>query len=257
MEKVAFTGSTAAGEKIGAICGSQIKRCSLELGGKSAAIILPDADLAGTIEGLRYASFFSSGQSCVLMSRILVPRARHDEFVVALVDMVARLKVGDPSDPETFIGPMVAERQRQRVANYIELGIAEEATVAIGGPGMPDGIRQGAYVQPTVFTNVDNRMHIAQEEIFGPVIVVIPYDDIEEAIRIANDSPYGLAGAVWTSDREAGLAVARRVRAGFLNISGKGPDFLAPFGGFKRSGIGREFGTVGLGEYAELKAITL
>jgi aldehyde dehydrogenase (NAD+) len=257
VDKVAFTGSTAAGKRLGAVCGGQIKRCSLELGGKSAAIILPDADLGETVNGLRYGSFSNSGQSCALMSRILVPRARHDEFVDALVEMVAGLKVGDPSDPETFIGPMVAERQRKRVANYIDLGIAEGATVAIGGPGMPEGITRGAYVRPTVFTNVDNSMRIAREEIFGPVVVVIPYDDVEDAIRIANDSPYGLAGAVCTSDREAGLAVARRVRAGFFSINGKGPDFLAPFGGFKQSGIGREFGAEGLREYSELKAITL
>jgi acyl-CoA reductase-like NAD-dependent aldehyde dehydrogenase len=257
VDKVAFTGSTLAGRRIAAICGEQIKRCTLELGGKSAAIVLPDADLAETVDGLRYACFFNSGQSCVVTSRVLVPRFRHDEIVGALVEMVARLKVGDPNDPETFIGPMVAERQQKRVAGYIDLGIAEGATAAIGGSGLPEGIAKGAYVRPTVFTGVDNRMRIAREEIFGPVLVVIPYDDVEDAIRIANDSPYGLAGAIWTSDREAGLAVARRVRAGFLNINGKGPDFLAPFGGFKQSGIGREFGAEGLKAYSELKAVTL
>jgi aldehyde dehydrogenase (NAD+) len=257
VDKIAFTGSSAAGKRIAAVAGERLKRVTLELGGKSAAIVLRDADFAATAQSLRSASFLNAGQSCVAQTRVLVPADRYDEFVAALVAVVAAMRVGAPADPETFIGPLVAERQRKRVEDYIDLGIAEGATVAIGGPGMPEGVARGAYVKPTVFTHVDNAMRIAREEIFGPVVCVIAYDDVDDAIRIANDSPYGLSGSVWTSDPEQGLAVARAVRTGTISVNGKAPDALAPFGGYKESGIGREKGPVGLGHYVELKTISV
>src|SRR4051794_28654792 len=255
VDKVAFTGSTAAGRAIASICGEQLKRVSLELGGKSAAIILDDADLGATMEGLKFASLMNNGQACVAQTRILASRAKYDEVVDALVETVSGMTVGDPNDPATEIGPLVAQRQQERVEKYIALGQEEGARVALGGNGMPNGLSSGWYVRPTVFADVDNRMRIAQEEIFGPVLSVIAYDDVDDAVRIANDSDYGLAGTVWTGDREAGLDVARRVRAGTYGVNTYTMDFAAPFGGFKSSGIGREFGPEGLAQYTELKSI--
>ncbi|MDQ1534121.1 MAG: aldehyde dehydrogenase [Actinomycetota bacterium] len=257
VDKVAFTGSTAAGRKIGAICGEQLKRCSLELGGKSAAIILDDADLAATVEGLKFASLMNNGQACVAQTRILASRKRYDEVVEALSAMVGGLKVGDPADATTEVGPLVAERQQERVEKYIALGQEEGARVAVGGNGRPEGegTDKGWYVRPTVFAGVDNNMRIAREEIFGPVIAVIPYDDERQAVSIANDSEYGLAGSVWTADMGKGMDIARRVRAGTFGVNQYTMDFIAPFGGYKASGIGREFGREGLEEYLELKSI--
>ncbi|NHC25423.1 aldehyde dehydrogenase [Nocardioides sp. IC4_145] len=255
IDKVAFTGSTAAGRKIAAVCGEQLKRVSLELGGKSAAIVLDDADLAATMEGLKFVALMNSGQACVAQTRILASRANYDAVVGALAETVSGMVVGDPADPATEIGPMVARRQQERVEKYIALGQEEGARVVVGGNGMPDGLDRGWYVRPTVFADVDNRMRIAQEEIFGPVLSVIAYDDVDDAVRIANDSDYGLAGTVWTGDPDAGLDVARRVRAGTYGVNTYTMDFAAPFGGFKASGIGREFGPEGLAQYTELKAI--
>ena len=255
VDKVAFTGSTAAGRKIAAVCGEQLKRVSLELGGKSAAIVLDDADLAATMAGLRVTALMNSGQACVAQTRILASRANYSTVLDALVETVKSMPVGDPMDPATEIGPLVAQRQQERVEKYIALGQEEGARVALGGNGMPDGLSSGWYVRPTVFADVDNRMRIAQEEIFGPVLSVIAYDDVDDAIRIANDSDYGLAGTVWTTDQDAGMSVARRVRAGTYGVNTYTMDFAAPFGGFKASGIGREFGPEGLAQYTELKAI--
>ena len=257
IDKVAFTGSTAAGRKIAAVCGEQLKRVSLELGGKSAAIVLDDADLTTAIEGLKFTALMNSGQACVAQTRILASRANYDNVVDALAEAVSAMQVGDPMDPATEIGPMVAQRQQERVEKYIALGQEEGARLVIGGNGMPDGISQGWYVRPTIFADVDNRMRIAREEIFGPVLSVIPYDDVDDAVRIANDSDYGLAGTVWTGDQAAGLDVARRVRAGTYGVNTYTMDFSAPFGGFKASGLGREFGPEGLGQYTELKSIYL
>ncbi|NYI75663.1 aldehyde dehydrogenase [Nocardioides panzhihuensis] len=257
VDKVAFTGSTAAGRRIGALCGERLKRVSLELGGKSAAIVLDDADLAATLEGLKFTALMNSGQACVAQTRVLVPVGRHDEIAGALAETVAAMKVGDPSDPESEIGPMVARRQQERVESYIALGQEEGARLLTGGTGRPAGLDTGWYVRPTVFAGVDNRMRIAQEEIFGPVLSVIPYGSVEEAVRIANDSDYGLAGTVWTADQEAGLEVARQVRAGTYGVNTYTMDFAAPFGGFKASGIGREFGPEGLARYTELKSVYL
>ncbi len=255
VDKVAFTGSTAAGKKIAAICGEQLKRYSLELGGKSAAIILDDADLASTVEGLKFASLMNNGQACVAQTRILASRARYAEVVDAMGDMVKGLQIGDPSDPATEIGPLVAERQQERVEKYIALGQEEGARLVTGGNGRPAGHDKGWYVQPTVFADVSNDMRIAQEEIFGPVLAVIPYDDVDDAVRIANDSDFGLAGSVWTADSDAGMDIARRVRTGTFGINQYMMDFVAPFGGYKQSGIGREFGREGLEHYLELKSI--
>jgi aldehyde dehydrogenase (NAD+) len=255
IDKVAFTGSTAAGRKIAAVCGEQLKRVSLELGGKSAAIVLDDADLAATMEGLKFTALMNSGQACVAQTRILASRANYSTVVDALAETVAGMQVGDPMDPATEIGPMVAQRQQERVEKYIALGQEEGARVVLGGNGMPDGLTSGWYVRPTIFADVDNGMRIAQEEIFGPVLSVISFDDVEDAIRIANDSEYGLAGTVWTGDVEAGIDVARRVRTGTYGVNTYTMDFAAPFGGYKSSGVGREFGPEGMAHYTELKAI--
>jgi aldehyde dehydrogenase (NAD+) len=255
VDKIAFTGSTAAGRRIGAICGEQLKRFSLELGGKSAAIVLDDADLEQTVSGLRFASLMNNGQACVAQTRILASRQNYDEVLDAVASMVAEMTVGDPHDPATEIGPLVAERQQERVEKYIAVGQEEGARLVVGGNGRPAGFDKGWYVQPTVFADVSNDMRIAREEIFGPVLSVIPYDDVDDAVRIANDSEYGLAGSVWTSDIDRGLDIARRVRTGTYGINQYTMDFVAPFGGFKASGLGREFGKEGLAHYLELKSI--
>ena len=255
IDKIAFTGSTAAGRNIAAICGEQLKRCSLELGGKSAAIIMEDADLGATVENLKMASLMNNGQACVAQTRILASRSRYGEVVDALGEMVGGLTVGDPLEMTTEVGPLVAERQQERVEKYIALGQEEGARVVAGGNGRPEGTEKGWYVRPTVFAGVDNRMRIAQEEIFGPVLAVIPYDGVDEAVRIANDSEYGLAGSVWTADEAAGREVARRVRTGTYGVNKYSMDFNAPFGGFKASGVGREFGPEGIDEYVEFKTI--
>ena len=255
VDKIAFTGSTAAGRRIASICGEQLKRVSLELGGKSAAIILDDADLAATVEGLKFASLMNNGQACVAQTRILASRDRYDEVVDAVSGMVGALAVGDPQDEATEVGPLVAERQQERVEKYIAVGQEEGAKVAVGGNGRPSGLEKGWYVKPTVFSDVDNSMRIAREEIFGPVLAVIPYDDTEDAVRIANDSEYGLAGSVWTGDIDQGLDIARRVRTGTYGVNQYTMDFIAPFGGYKGSGLGREFGVEGLSHYVELKSI--
>jgi aldehyde dehydrogenase (NAD+) len=255
VDKIAFTGSTAAGRRIAAICGEQLKRVNLELGGKSAAIVLDDADLAATVQGLKFASLMNNGQACVAQTRILASRDRYDEVVDAVSSMVGSLAVGDPQDEATEVGPLVAERQQERVEKYIALGQEEGAKVAVGGNGRPSGLDKGWYVKPTVFSSVDNTMRVAREEIFGPVLAVIPYDDPEDAVRIANDSDYGLAGSVWTSDIDRGVDIARRVRTGTYGVNQYTMDFVAPFGGYKASGIGREFGIEGLSQYVELKSI--
>ncbi|WP_234543691.1 aldehyde dehydrogenase [Streptomyces shenzhenensis] len=255
VDKIAFTGSTGAGRAIAAIAGRQLKRVSLELGGKSAAIVLEDADLDAMVEGLKFLSFANNGEACVAHTRILVHRSRYDEAVHRLKDLVESLTVGDPGDPGTFVGPMVRADQQARVRSYIETGIREGARLVTGGPEVPAGLEGGYYVTPTLFADVDNSMTIAREEIFGPVLVVIPFGDDDEAVRIANDSPYGLGGGVWTADEGRALEIARRIRTGTFSVNGAPFSFDAPFGGFKNSGIGREFGTVGLGQYVEYKTI--
>jgi len=257
IDKVTFTGSTAAGRKVAAICGEQLKRVTLELGGKSAAIILDDADLATHIPTLMPSALMNNGQACVAQTRILAPRGRYDEVVDAIAEAVRGTSVGDPSDPSVIVGPLVAERQRDRVLGYIEKGNAEGAKLAVGG-GRPASQPKGWFVEPTLFVDVDNSMTIAQEEIFGPVLAVIPYDDESDAVRIANDSDFGLSGSVWTADVERGIDVARQVRTGTYGVNSIATiDIQQPFGGFKASGIGREFGPEGLSAFLETKTIVL
>jgi aldehyde dehydrogenase (NAD+) len=256
VDKIAFTGSTAAGRRIASICGEQLKRVTLELGGKSAAIILDDADLPSTIANLMPGALMNNGQACVAQTRILASRRRYREVADALVAAVRAWTVGDPMDPATLCGPLVAARQRERVEAYIALGKQEGATLACGG-ARPKNLAKGWYVEPTVFLDVDNRMRIAQEEIFGPVLAVIRYDDEADAVRIANASEYGLSGSVWTVDVDRGLDVARRVRTGTYTVNGFAMEFGAPFGGFKHSGVGRELGPEGLEAYLEPKQINL
>ncbi|MCU7724402.1 aldehyde dehydrogenase [Actinoplanes sp. KI2] len=257
VDKVAFTGSTAAGRRIAALCGNDLRRVTLELGGKSAAIVLDDADPGEVAQGLQMASLMNSGQACIAQTRILAPRARYAEVVDAVAAMMGALTVGDPLDMANYIGPMVARRQQERVGSYIDLGEQEGARLVLGGSGMPDGLDTGWYVRPTLFADVHNGMRIAREEIFGPVLCVLPYDGEDEAVRIANDSEYGLAGTVWTADVEHGLDVARRMRTGTVGINQYLLDFNSPFGGFKASGIGREFGPEGIDGYVELKSVAL
>lgn len=256
IDKVAFTGSTAAGRKIGAICGEQLKRVTLELGGKSAAVVLDDVDLDVAIPQLIPTALMNNGQACVAQTRILAPRSRYAEVRDALAEAVGNFKVGDPLDPETECGPLVAERQRERVESYIAKGRAEGATLVVGG-GRPSGFDRGFYVEPTLFADVDNKMTIAQEEIFGPVLSLIAYDDEHQAVQIANDSEYGLSGSVWTTNLDRGLDVARQVRTGTYQVNQLAMDFGAPFGGFKSSGIGRELGPEGLEAYLEPKSIAM
>jgi betaine-aldehyde dehydrogenase len=257
VDKVSFTGSSVAGRKIGAACGANLKRVSLELGGKSAAILLGDVDLAEALPLVMPNAIMNNGEACISLTRILAPRDRYTEITEALVEAVRALTVGDPLDAATEVGPLVAERQRDRVEGYIRIGQEEGAKVAIGG-GRPEGIDKGWFVEPTVFVDVDNSMRIAQEEIFGPVLSVIPFDDEADAVRIANDSEYGLCGGVFTGDTERGISVARQIRTGtYMVNSGIPIDFSSPFGGYKASGVGREFGEDGLELFLEKKTINL
>ena len=256
LDKYTFTGSSAVGKEIGKIAADNLKPCTLELGGKSAAIILDDADLDSTLPMLVFSGLMNCGQACVGQTRILAPRSRYDEVVEKLAAAVAAMPVGLPDDPGAAIGPLISEKQRERVESYIKKGIEEGARVVAGG-GRPEGLDGGWFVQPTVFADVDNSMTIAQEEIFGPVLVVIPYEDEDDAVRIANDSVYGLAGSVYTSDNDKALKIARKIRTGTYAVNMYAFDPGAPFGGFKNSGIGRENGPEGIEAYCEPKSILL
>ncbi|TDO51588.1 betaine-aldehyde dehydrogenase [Kribbella sp. VKM Ac-2527] len=253
VAKVTFTGSSAAGRRIAEVCGKDLRRVTLELGGKSAAVVLPDADLDLTVEALRLGSFRNNGQICTLKTRLVVPAELQDEFVDRLGDLLDSMVVGDPRDAATHIGPLVSERQRTRVEGYIATGLAEGGRLAHGG-GRPD-IDRGWFVEPTVFADVDPNATIAQQEIFGPVVAVIPYANEDEAITIANNSTYGLNGAVFTTDVERGVEVARRLETGTVELNGNSAGFQAPMGGVKYSGLGREFGPEGLDPFVELKSI--
>ncbi|QDQ11292.1 aldehyde dehydrogenase [Streptomyces spectabilis] len=256
VDKVSFTGSVAAGKRVMEVCSRHLTHVTLELGGKSAAVILPDADAASAVAGIVPFAWMINGQACVAQTRILVPRSRAGEFAEAFAAAASALKVGDPMDPATELGPLVAERQQRRSLDYIRIGQEEGAKILAGG-GRPTGFDRGWYVEPTLLGGVDNSMRVAREEIFGPVICLIEYGDEEEAVRIANDSEYGLSGTVWTADVERGLDVARRVRTGTYSVNTFSLDMSGPFGGYKSSGIGREFGPEGYGEYFEHKMIHL
>ncbi|MFD7664569.1 aldehyde dehydrogenase family protein [Streptomyces sp. NPDC059788] len=257
VDLVSFTGSTAVGRKIGAIAGAAVKRCALELGGKSANVVLPSADL-GKAVGVNIANVMAnSGQTCSAWTRMLVPADRYDEALELAAAAIAKYVPGDPLDGASRLGPVVSAKQRDRVRGYIERGIEEGARVVAGGPEAPEGRERGYYVRPTLFADVTPDMTIAQEEIFGPVVAVLPYADEEEAVRIANGTVYGLAGAVWAGDEEEAVAFARRLDTGQVDINGGRFNPLAPFGGYKQSGIGRELGPHGLGEYLQTKSLQL
>jgi acyl-CoA reductase-like NAD-dependent aldehyde dehydrogenase len=256
VDKISFTGSTVAGRRIASICGERIARCTLELGGKSAAVVLDDADLATTAKTLAGAECFLSGQVCSSLTRIVVTRSRHDELVEALGSAFGAVRVGDPFDSSTQMGPLAAERQRDRVEGYIAKGKADGARLVTGG-GRPAHLEKGWYVEPTVFAGVDNSHTIAQEEIFGPVLSVIPADNEADAVRIANDTIYGLNASVFTQDVDRARSVAGELRSGTVGHNNFRTDFGIAFGGFKQSGIGREGGTEGLHPYLEVKTVIL
>jgi acyl-CoA reductase-like NAD-dependent aldehyde dehydrogenase len=256
VDKITFTGSTAAGRRIASLCGERIARCTLELGGKSAAVILDDMDLQAAAGAISGAECFLAGQVCSSLTRIIVSRSRHDEFVEALADTFSQVKVGDPFDSQTKMGPLAMDRQRDRVEGYIEKGVAEGAKLVTGG-GRPKGLERGYYVEPTVFGNVDNHSTIAREEIFGPVLSVIPADGEDHAVALANDTIYGLNASVFTKDVDRARQVAGRLRSGTVGHNAFRTDFGMAFGGFKQSGIGREGGLEGLMPFLETKTVIL
>jgi len=254
VDMVSFTGSTRAGIIVAKTAAETVKRVAQELGGKSANIILDDADFETVIARDMAGMCTNSGQSCNAPTRMLVPAARMDEAAAIAAAAAKNVVVGDPREAGSNIGPVVSETQYGRIQQLIEKGIGEGAKLEVGGPGRPDGLETGYYVRPTVFSHVTNDMTIAREEIFGPVLVMIGYDDDDDAVRIANDTLYGLSGYISGSDERAN-AMARRIRSGNVHVNGAGPDFNAPFGGYRQSGNGREWGALGFEEYLETKAI--
>jgi acyl-CoA reductase-like NAD-dependent aldehyde dehydrogenase len=258
VDHVSFTGSTAVGTRVALLAAETLKGVTLELGGKSASIVLDDADLEEAVTASVRQAFLNSGQTCMAWSRLLVPREHHDEAARLARKAVEQLKVGDPMDPASDLGPLASAEQRERVRGFIRLGVEEGATLVVGGVEPPEGLERGFYVQPTVFADVTNDMSIATEEIFGPVVAIIPYDDEDDAVRIANESRYGLHGAVFSSDRARGARVARRLRTGQVDVCGVGGfNPMAPFGGYRQSGRGRELGRWGLEEFLEVKSLQL
>lgn len=254
VDKVGFTGSPEAGRIIGAECGRLIRRCTLELGGKSAAIICDDFDMDVLMAGLGDASFQNGSQTCYTQSRILAPKSRYNEVVEALASYCRNMKVGNPLDPQNACGPMATERHLKRVNSYVEIGKQAGARLVTGGK-RPEHLDRGWFIEPTVFADMDNTYRLAREEVFGPVMSIIPYETEEDAIRIANDSNFGLAGSVWTADEERGLAIARKIRTGTIGVNYYFVDTGAPFGGMKDSGLGRELGPEGLKSYMEFKSM--
>ncbi len=258
VDMISFTGSTRAGKRISELASHSIKRVALELGGKSASLILDDADLAAAVKGTVNGCYLNSGQTCTALTRMLVPVSLYQEASRIAVEAAKSFVVGDPLSETTRLGPLSSQAQLERVRGYIRKGVAEGAELLAGGAEPPEGAPAGGYyVRPTVFGSVKNSMAIAQEEIFGPVLAIIPYRDEEDAVRIANDSPYGLAGAVWSKDEARAQRVARRIRAGQVDVNGGAFNMNAPFGGFKQSGHGREAGVYGLEEFLEYKSLQL
>ncbi|HEY5899973.1 MAG TPA: aldehyde dehydrogenase family protein [Burkholderiales bacterium] len=258
VDMISFTGSTRAGKRISELASQSIKRVALELGGKSASVILDDADLATAVKSTVNGCYLNSGQTCTALTRMLVPEKLYPEAARLAAEVAKGFTVGDPLAETTKLGPLTSKAQLERVTGYIRKGIAEGAELVAGGAEPPEGVPQGGYyVRPTVFGKVRNNMTIAQEEIFGPVLSIIPYKDEEEAVRIANDTVYGLAGAVWSKDESRAQRVARRIRAGQIDINGGAFNMNAPFGGFKQSGHGREAGVYGLEEFLEYKSLQL
>jgi len=255
VDMVSFTGSTSAGSRITELAAKSVKRVCLELGGKSACVVLDDADLEQAIQHTVHQNMANSGQTCTALSRLLIPASRYEEAKELLKKSVAAITVGSADDASILMGPMVSEGQRKTVQSYIRIGREEGATLLCGGEDAPEGLATGYYVKPTVFVDVDNSMRIAQEEIFGPVLCVIPYSDDDEAVDITNDSPFGLSGAVWSGDEDRAMALAKRLRTGQVFINGATFNPQAPFGGYKQSGNGRELGVEGMNEFVELKAI--
>ncbi|MEK6571807.1 MAG: aldehyde dehydrogenase family protein, partial [Bacteroidota bacterium] len=255
VDKVSFTGSTAVGKRVMANASATLKKCTLECGGKSANIVFEDADLELAVDGAMYAIFYHSGQCCEAGTRLFLPERLHDEFLQRMIDKTRKLKMGDPKNPETDIGPLISKKQQERVLSYIVIGKSEGAKLAFGGNIPPDpALAKGFFVEPTLFVQVRNSMRIAQEEIFGPVLSIIKYKTIDEAIAMANDSIYGLGAGVWSRDKEKAMDVAKRLRAGTVWINEWHLiSENAPFGGYKQSGVGREFGIDGLKEYTETK----
>lgn len=251
-----FTGSSAVGKEIGKRAAELLKPCTLELGGKSASIVLEDVDLASAIPMLVFSGIMNTGQACVAQTRILAPRSRYEEIVEAVKNFVTALPVGLPDDPGAQIGALISEKQRERVEGYIAKGIEEGARLVCGG-GRPEGLDKGFFVEPTVFADVDNSMTIAQEEIFGPVLSIIAYDTEDDAVAIANDSVYGLAGSVWTSDVPRGIEIAKKIRTGTYGINWYAFDPCCPFGGYKNSGIGRENGKEGVEHFTQQKSVLM
>jgi aldehyde dehydrogenase (NAD+) len=257
VDMISFTGSTRAGKRISEVAAQGVKRVALELGGKSASVILEDADLAAAVKGTVNGCYLNSGQTCTALTRMLVPAAKYDEVAKLAVEAAKGFTLGDPLVETTRLGPLASHMQLERVRSYIRKGVEEGAQLLVGGAEPPEGVPAGYFVKPTIFGKVKNAMAIAQEEIFGPVLSIIPYKDEDEAVRIANDSPYGLAGAVWSKDDARAQAVARRIRAGQIDINGGAFNMNAPFGGFKQSGHGREAGVYGMEEFLELKSLQL
>jgi acyl-CoA reductase-like NAD-dependent aldehyde dehydrogenase len=258
VDMISFTGSTRAGKRISEVAAQGVKRVALELGGKSASVILDDADLAAAVKGTVNGCYLNSGQTCTALTRMLVPASRYEEAAKLAADAAKAFVPGDPLLETTRLGPLTSKMQLDRVRDYIKKGVAEGAELLAGGAEAPEGVPAGGYfVKPTVFGKVKNSMTIAQEEIFGPVLSILPYKDEDEAVKIANDSPYGLAGAVWSADEARAQRVARRIRAGQIDINGGAFNMNAPFGGFKQSGHGREAGVYGLEEFLEYKSLQL
>jgi betaine-aldehyde dehydrogenase len=257
VDMVSFTGSTAAGKRVAERGAATLKRTSLELGGKSASILLDDANFAKAIKGTLNGCFLNSGQTCSALTRMLVPSGRYDEVKVMIRELVSGYVPGDPFLETTRLGPLISDVQRERVLAYIRAGMEEGGELICGGVDRPEGLDAGYYVKPTVFGRVAPHAKIAQEEIFGPVLAIICYDDIDDAVRIANDSPYGLSGAVWSADQSRAIEVARRLRTGQVTVNGGAFNALAPFGGFKQSGYGREGGKFGIEEFLEYRSLQL